>query len=165
MYFTTRGSLAGQSSKFWHKMWIGQKAHIEDQIGLLGHAMTESEADTGNQNTFSRSLLAKALRNVSAQFVHIELRRVDDNIGQGADACQVTPFGLDRSIDRRVDPQGMRPARLAETSQQRGIGSFEKSNFRRNGTPDGFENSRELIELRSFAHIDHQSRAADLSGL
>ena len=143
-------------------MRVGQKADIEDQVGLFGHTVAEAEAHARNQNAFLRRLLAETLRDVGAQFVHIELGGVDNDVGQRANACEMTAFGFERSIDWRVRTQRMRPARLAEAAQQHGVGSFQESDLGRNHAPHCFQNARKLLELRAFAHIHHQRGAADL---
>ena len=74
----------GQRTEFGHEMRVGQKAHVEDKVGILGNALTESEAHAGDQNAFLRRLFLKAFGDVSAQFVNVELRSVDDEIGDGA---------------------------------------------------------------------------------
>ena len=43
---------------------------------------------------FSEDCCLKTLGDVSAKLVHIELRGVDDEIGDGANGAQVTAFGL-----------------------------------------------------------------------
>ncbi len=80
-------------------------------------------------------------------------------------ARQMPPFGFERGIHRRVGSQRMRAAGLAKTPQQHGIGGFQKGNLGRNHAPHRLENARQLFELRAFANIHHQRRAADLGRL
>src|ERR1700691_2600199 len=42
----------GERTKCGHKVRVGQKANVEDKIGILGQAVPKAEADTGNQNAF-----------------------------------------------------------------------------------------------------------------
>src|SRR4029077_18147217 len=60
---------------------VGQKADVEDEIGVLGHALTKSEAHAGDQDTFFRGLFLESLGDVGAKFVNVELRSIDDEIG------------------------------------------------------------------------------------
>ena len=107
-----------QRPKLGDEMRIGQEAYIEDQIGVLRNSLTESEAHAGNQNAFFRGLFLKTLGDVSAKFVHVELRSVDDEIGDRANGAQVTAFGFEGGLHRRICAQRMRAAGLAETAQQ-----------------------------------------------
>ena len=74
--------------EFRYKMRIRQKAHIENQIGVLGYSLAKSEAHTRNQNTFVVGMFAKPLRDMRPQFVHIELGGIDHDVGQGANLRQ-----------------------------------------------------------------------------
>ena len=74
----------------------------------------------------------KQLNNVRAQLVHIELRSVDDQIGEGANLPQVAALGRQRGFHRRIDAQRMWPAGLAITPQQDGIRSFQENHLGRN---------------------------------
>ena len=76
---------SGQRAELGHEMRIGQEADIEHQVGIVGHAVLESEADAGDQNVFLGRLFLEALGQVRAQFVHVEFRSVDDQVGNGAD--------------------------------------------------------------------------------
>ena len=58
-------------------MRVGQKAHIEDQVGFLRNAIFVAEANGGNQQVFFATLRLKQPVDVRAQFVHIEIGRVD----------------------------------------------------------------------------------------
>ena len=87
---------SGQRTELGDEMRVGQEAHVEDKVGVLGNALTESEADAGDEDILFRGLFLKTLGDVRAQFVHVEFRRVDDEIGDCADGAQVTAFGLER---------------------------------------------------------------------
>src|SRR5215469_1094199 len=60
-------------AKFRHKMWVGKKAHIEHQIGVVGNAVPEAEADAGNQNIPALLFFLKQPNDVGTQFVDVEL--------------------------------------------------------------------------------------------
>src|ERR1700733_1951654 len=72
----------------------------------------------------------------------------------------MTALGLKSGCYWRVVAERMRPARLAETSYQHGIGSFQIHDSGWNQPPHRFQNAGKAFEFRSFADIDHQRRAA-----
>ena len=49
MYLATLGMAPGEWPELGHEVRIGQKADIEDQVGVLGHSLLEAEADDGDQ--------------------------------------------------------------------------------------------------------------------
>ena len=53
---------SGERPELGHEVRVGQEAHVEDQVGVLGNALTESEADAGHQNAFFRRLLLENAR-------------------------------------------------------------------------------------------------------
>src|SRR5579863_7143845 len=83
-------------TKFRDKMRVGQKANVEDKIRILRDALTKSETNAGNQNALLRRLLLEALVDMRAQLVHVELRGIDDEIGEPADRTQMPTFLLER---------------------------------------------------------------------
>ena len=79
---------------------VGQKSDVEDEVGVLGHALTKSEAHAGDQDAFFRGLFLESLGDVGAKLVNIELGSVDDEIGDGADRCEVAAFRFERGFYR-----------------------------------------------------------------
>src|ERR1700674_88653 len=45
---------AGERPELRHEVRVGQKAYIEDQVGLFRHTVAKAETHAGNQNTFLR---------------------------------------------------------------------------------------------------------------
>src|SRR5258708_37310980 len=66
------GIASSERAELRDKMGVGQKAYVKDQVGILGHAMPESEADAGNQNISAFFLLLQELDDVRTQLVDIE---------------------------------------------------------------------------------------------
>ena len=94
MYFATRGCASGQRAKLGHEMRIGQKAHIEDQVGIVRQAVFVSEAHARDQNRLlAPRLLFEAVGQVRPQFVDIKFGSVDDQVGNFANRPQMPPFG------------------------------------------------------------------------
>src|SRR5579871_540260 len=80
---------SGERPKLGHKVRIGQEAHIEEEIRILRHALAETEAHARDKNALFRGLFLKTLRDVGAQLVDVELRGVDDEVGEAADCAEV----------------------------------------------------------------------------
>src|SRR5437762_6301805 len=59
--FCDLGMASGERAKFGNKMRVGQETHVEDQIGVIRHAMLEPKADAGYQNVCALLLLLKEL--------------------------------------------------------------------------------------------------------
>src|SRR6185295_3567915 len=55
-----------------HKMRIRQKAYVENEVGITGHAIAIAEADNGNEHRALLGIL-EALGDELAQFVDVEL--------------------------------------------------------------------------------------------
>ena len=159
------GIASRQRPKFRNKVRVGQEADVEDQVGVFRNTLTKSEAHAGNENAFFRGLFLKTLGDVSAKLVHIELRGVDDEVGNRPNGAQVAAFRLERGLHGCVRAQGMRPARLAETAHQNRVGSFEEDDFRRDHAGDRLQYLRKLFQLRTFADVHDQRGAANLARL
>ena len=78
---------ARQRTKLGNEVRIGEKANIENEIGVFRNSLAKPEADGGYKNAFFRRLFVKTLVDVRTQLVHIELRRVDDEVGITADGA------------------------------------------------------------------------------
>src|SRR5690242_20157257 len=98
---------SGERAKLRHEMRIGQEAYIEHQVGVVGNAMLKTEADAGGQNVSALLLFVKQLDDVAAQFVNVELRRIDDQVGQAPNVAQMAAFGRERRLNGRIDAERM----------------------------------------------------------
>ena len=65
-------------------MRIGKKTHVEHQVGIRGNAVVIAKADDRNEHRALVGIL-EALGDEVAQFVNVELRGVDDHVGELAD--------------------------------------------------------------------------------
>src|SRR6266851_3249881 len=124
-----------QRAKLWHKVRVGQEPHVKDEVGILGHAMTKAETHARDQDAFLARLLAETLRNVGPQFMDVELRGVDDEIGQPADRAQMAPLGLQCRFYWRVRAQRVGTAGFAEPSQKHSIGCLQVDDLGGNHFP------------------------------
>src|SRR5690242_14311820 len=82
----------GQRTKLRNEMWVRQEANVEDKIRVLRHSVLESEAYARDQDVLARLFFVKALRDIGAQFVNIELRGVDHQVRHLPNRTKVTPF-------------------------------------------------------------------------
>ena len=147
------------------KCGIGQEAHVGNHVSVLGKTLPESEAHAGDQEAFFRGLLLETFGDVSAKLVHVELRSVDDEIGDCPNGAQVAAFRFERGLHRRVCAQGMRPARLAEAAHENGVGSFEEDDLGRDHARNRLQYLGKFVELGAFTHVHHQRGAANLARL
>src|SRR5579864_6765349 len=157
------GMASGERPKLRHEVRIRQEANIKDEVGVLGNALPETEADAGDQNALLRRLLMKAFVNMRAEFVHVEFRSVDDKIREPANCSEVTTFLFQSGFHGCVGAERMRTAGLAESAQQDGIGGLKKDDSGWNHAPDRLENFRQLGERGALAHIHNESGTADIA--
>src|SRR5579864_7541158 len=61
-----------QRAELRYEMWIGQKADVEDQVGVVGHAILEAKTDARNQNALAAGSFLKLVEDVCAQLVDIK---------------------------------------------------------------------------------------------
>src|SRR4051812_41580759 len=95
-------------------MRIRQEAHIEYQIGVVGHSVLESKADARDQNGLIARAFLKLLDNVRTKLVDVELRCIDNYVSQVAQEIELRPLCAYCIRYRRCLAERMRPARLAK---------------------------------------------------
>src|ERR1700683_5839902 len=67
-----------QRPELGYEVRVRQEAHVKDEVGVLGNALTEPETDAGHQNVVFRRLLLKTLGDVSAELMNVEFGSIDD---------------------------------------------------------------------------------------
>src|SRR5208337_3568476 len=87
---------SGVGTELGHKVRIGQKAHVKEQVGFLRNALLVAEAYAGNQDVFVRGLPLEALGEVRAEFVYVELGSIDHHVGQVAQRGKPAALGGER---------------------------------------------------------------------
>src|SRR3984893_12947085 len=98
-------------------MRIGQKAHIEHQIGISGNAVTVAKAyQRYHQRTIGPAL--ETPHDELAKLVHVETGRVDDHVRQLANGLHQFAFAAQALPYRPVAPPGVRAARFTESPSQ-----------------------------------------------
>jgi hypothetical protein len=75
-------------------------------------------------------LVAEAAEDVGAQLVHVEVRSVDQRVGDVADGVEQLPLFDDGARDRFRPAQRVRPARLRVAAHQHGVLRVEKDHAR-----------------------------------
>ena len=165
MYLATRGSRPVSGRNSGTKCGLGRKRTSKTRSASSGSPLRNPKL-TDDTRIFSRDdCLLKRLGDVGAKLVDIELRGIDDEIGDRSNGAQVTTFRLQRRFYRRVSAEGMRAAGLAEAAQQHRVGRFQKGDLGRNHPAHGLQNLWQFFQLRSFANIDYQCCAPDFARL
>ncbi len=141
-------------------MRIGQKANVENKIGVGRHTVAIAETDAGNQH---RTLfgIAEAVGDEVAQFVNVELRCIDDHVGELADRRHDLALVVEAFADAEMLADWMRPARLAVSPQQSVFGGLDEND--RDGMMNAkmFQKRGQFFELIAFASIDEQGGARE----
>ncbi len=91
------GILARLVAKLRHKVRIGQKANIEDHVRVQRHAVLEAETQARNKEVLGLIVVTEARQNIGAQLVHVEIRSVNQGIGNVADGIEKLPLFHDRT--------------------------------------------------------------------
>src|ERR1035438_955313 len=73
------GIEAGQLAKLRHKVRIGEEPHIEYHIRVQWYAVFEAETEAGDEQPLRFFLLPEPGLDVGTQFMHIEVRSVDQS--------------------------------------------------------------------------------------
>ena len=95
-----------------NKVRIRQKPHVENKVGIGGNSVAESEAHDGNQQRPSARIL-KTVDDELAQLVHVEFRRVDNDVREPPDRRH-SPALFANALRQR---SALRPADAAGASR------------------------------------------------
>src|SRR5713101_2111914 len=93
--FCDFGIASGEGAEFGNEMGVGQEADIENQVGIVGHSVPEPKTDAGDQNIPAFFFFLEQLVDVRAQFVNVEFRGVNHQIGKSANSTQAAALGSD----------------------------------------------------------------------
>src|SRR2546421_5052431 len=111
------GILSRVPAKPRHKVRVGKKAHVKNEIGIAGRPKAVSEADHGNEHGPLIGIL-EALDHKMAQLMHVELRSVDDDIGELANGLHERTLASQALANGNVLAQRVRTASLAISAQK-----------------------------------------------
>ena len=113
------GVAAGQLLELRNVVRVGQKADVEDQVAIGGHAVTVAEAGHVDHDLRFFALAHELLADEIAQLVNRELRGIDGQVRQLADGREHLALLADALADGLAGAERMRPARLAEAAHDR----------------------------------------------
>jgi len=156
------GIFASVAAQGRDEMRVWQKAHVENQVGVGGHAVLVAKANDGDQHGAVVGIL-EALGNKVTEFMDVELRGVNHHIGQLADGLHERALVAQTFANGQSFAEGVRPARLAIAAEERVIAGIDED--QRDGMilAKVLQQSGELFELRSFARIHQQGGAAKVA--
>ena len=93
-----------------------------------------------------------------AQFVDVQLRRVDDVIRKSADGAKLIALDFNAFGDRKIGTQWMRTPGLAEAAHQRGVIRLQKYQAGPDIALNPPEDRRKTLQRFTFANVDDQRR-------
>src|SRR5258706_4013395 len=153
---------AGEAPQPGNRMRIGKKADVENQICVGGHAVAIAKAHDRNEHG-ALVWIFETFGDEAAEFVDVELRTVDDDIGEFADGLHHVAFLAKALAHGNIFAEGMRATRLAVAAQERIFTGINE--HQRNGMifAQVFEKRRQFFELRSLAGVDEQGGAREIT--
>src|SRR5271166_5542176 len=120
------GMFPREPAKLRYKVGIRQEADVEDQIGFQRNPVLESEADAGDQQILLRAAAFKLVLDGSAQLMHVEVCRIQIDVGEVAHRVQQLALGAQCANHGVSAPQRMGTACLRVTAQEHGVGGVQK---------------------------------------
>ena len=114
---------------------------------------------------FLLRLLPETVVDERAQFVHVELRSIDEFVSECRNRRQTLALSLYRCTNRRMRAHRMRTTCLAVTPHQDLVIRLEVQHFRGNNLLYGLQDHRQLVEPCAFADVYDQRRAMSLRRL
>src|SRR5271170_4462194 len=156
------GIFAAEFPQARDEMRIGQKANIEDQVRIRGNAIAKAEADGRDEQRATAGIL-EAIDDELAQFVNVEFRGVDDDIGETANGRHAAAFEANALGDGIIGAERVRTAGFAEAAEQNFVAGFDED---AGGGMFGDElaiNSGELFDLLAFAGVNEERGAFDFA--
>jgi len=149
------GILAGVAAQGGDKVGVGQKANVENEVGVRGNTVFVAEADDGDQHGAVVGIF-EALGDEVAKLVDVELGGVDHYVGEFADGLHEGAFVVETFAHRQGFAEGMRAARFAVAAEKRVVAGIDEDQSDGMVLAKMLEERRELFELHAFARIDQQ---------
>lgn len=150
--------LSAERTQTWNEMRIGKKTHIKNEIRIRGNSIAEAEANDGNKQRALTGFL-KAIDNELPQFVDVEFRGVNDDIGKAANRRHAPALFANAVGNREPVAERMRTARLAKAAHERFVTRFDEHERRWVSAGERTIKNRQLFNLLALARIDEQRRA------
>jgi hypothetical protein len=125
-----------EGSKFRNEEWIVEKPHIENDVGIYGHPILESERNDARRHPASTAGSGTKMGDEDApQVMNAHVRGIDDAGGtrtQGRQSFTLDANAVEHgkgSLSTALSRQRVRPSALAEPSQERLITGVEKEHL------------------------------------
>src|SRR6187402_3504 len=157
------GVLSGERAELRDEVRIGKKAYVEDQVGVRGDAIFETETGRGDQQTTVLIATFKLLEDMRTQFVHIKFAGVDQKIGHVTDWVKPRSLGANGTDDRLSATQRVRTTRLRVAANKDVVRSFKIDHRRRQDLAHLLQDGGKAL-YETFANIDTDGGATDLPG-
>src|SRR5579863_1652367 len=156
--------LAGKWTQPRDKVRVGKEAHIENQIGVGGHAIAISETDQRNQK---RALAARleTIGDELAQLVNVELGGINYNVRKLLDRRHHLALPPQSLTHRAIMTERVRAASFAESPQQGFLAGLDEHQLGGVSLAVKLANSfRKLQELTSLARVHQKGGARNFTG-
>ena len=153
----------GLLAKLRNKVRIGQEADVEHHIGVERHTVLEAEAEAGDQQLLGLFLVAKALQDVGAQLVYVEIRSVNQRVGDVANGVQQLPLLHNGARNSLRPAQRVRPPCFRVAAHQHRVLRIQKNHSRREQLAHALQYLGQAVQRGSFANIHHDRRALNLA--
>jgi hypothetical protein len=142
---------------------VGKKAHVEDEVGINGDAVFVAEAEAGDEEVVEFFVGAEAGLDVGAELVHVEIRGIDEDIGDVADGVKELALFNNGAGDGLHAAQGVGAACLAVAADENLILRVEEDDRGGDEPLDVLEDIRKTVEGLALANIDDNSCMLNLS--
>src|SRR4051794_17008527 len=112
-------------------------------------------------------LLLEQSGHMLSQFMDGVAGSIHDVVGNEPNRREHIPLARDQVQNGKVRIQRMGPACLAETSNQNGVGSFEKPQLGLNAGPslELLKDLRKVLKIFAFTHVDDNRCLGSFVGL
>ena len=153
---------SGKGAKALHKVRIGQKANVENQVGVRRNTIAESEAHHRDHQGIAAWVL-KAVDDELAEFMHVEFCGVDHHVREAPDGRHAAAFLVNAICDRTAVGQGMGTARFAEAADQRVVARLAEEQGDGMLAAQPAIHLRQIFDLFALTSVDQKRGALDFS--
>src|SRR5579871_497455 len=153
-------AVAGESAQRLHVVRVGEKPHVEDQVGVDGYPVLVAERRDAHDEGARAARADVRIRQLLAQLAGAERARVDDLVGPLLERLEPPPLAPDPV--EHAAPQRMLAAGLLEAADQDLVRRLQEQNLKRDAhAAEAGERRVERVEELAAAHVDHERHPAD----
>ena len=134
----------GQRLQLGHPEGIGEESQVEDEVGVQGDAVLETEGHDGDAES-GAAVIADHRTDLASQLVHVETRGVEDHICLGSQLAQQLALGLDTVEEASTTLQRVRSTHALEAPDEGLVGGVEKEQLRAPRT--FFQGDQRVVKL------------------